>query len=293
MKNFGRVLTAMVTPLHDDYSVNYKGAAKLAKYLVAHGSDGLVVAGSTGEAATLTKNEKLKLFEVVLEAVGDQAAVIGGTGSNYTQASIEMTQEAEKVGIHGALLVGPYYNKPPQEGYYQHFKAIAEATQLPLILYNVPGRTGSNILPATIARLAKIPNIVAVKEASGNLEQMGEIIRTTPDDFMLYSGDDSLTLPVLAIGGVGIISVAAHIVGDRMQEMIAAFLAGNTAKARAIHLELLPFFKVMFITTNPIPVKGAVNLIGQDAGPLRLPLVAPTADELAKIKNVMHDIGVI
>lgn len=293
MKSFGRILTAMVTPLHDDLSVNYKGAAKLAKYLVNNGSDGLVVAGSTGEAATLTKDEKLKLFDVVLEAVGDQATVIGGTGSNNTQASIEMTQEAEKVGVHGALLVGPYYNKPPQEGYYQHFKSIADATQLPLILYNVPGRTGSNILPATVARLAKISNIVAMKEASGSLEQMGEIIRTTPDDFMLYSGDDSLTLPALAIGGVGIISVAAHIVGSRMQEMIAAFLAGNTAKAQAIHLELLPFFKVMFITTNPIPVKTAVNLIGQNAGPLRLPLVDPTADELTSIKAVMHDIGVI
>ena len=244
MKSFGRILTAMVTPFHEDLSVNYEAAAKLAKYLVANGSDGLVVAGSTGESATLNKEEKTKLFATILEAVGDRATVIAGTGSNDTRDSIALTQEAEKLGVHGAMLVGPYYNKPPQEGYYQHFKAIAESSDLPLIVYNVPGRTASNILPATIARLAVIKNIVAVKEASGNLEQVAEIIRTTPREFQVYSGDDSLTLPILSIGGTGIISVAAHIVGKRMQEMVAAFFAGNMAKAQGIHLELLPFFKL-------------------------------------------------
>ncbi len=293
MKNFGRVLTAMVTPFNDDLSVDYQGAAKLAKYLVANGSDGLVVSGSTGEAATMTNEEKLKLFATVLEAVGDKAAVIAGTGSNDTRASIALTKEAEKVGVHGAMLVGPYYNKPPQEGFYQHFKAIAEETDLPIILYNVPGRTASNILPPTIARLAAIKNIVALKESSGNLDQISEIIRTVPKDFLVYSGDDSLTLPILSVGGVGIISVAAHVVGLRMQDMVKAFFAGDIAKARDIHLELLPFFKVIFITTNPIPIKTATSLIGQPGGPLRPPLVPMAAGELDQLKKVMKDLGAL
>lgn len=293
MLKFGRILTAMVTPFHEDYSVNYKAAAELAKYLVANGSDGLVVAGSTGESATLNKDEKLKLYEAVLNAVGDKACVIAGTGSNDTRASIELTVEAEKIGVHGAMLVGPYYNKPPQEGYYQHFKAIAESTKLSLIVYNVPGRTGSNILPSTIIRLAEIPNIVAVKEASGNLDQISEIIRSTPSNFLVYSGDDSLTLPVLTIGGTGIISVAAHIVGLQMQEMIAAYFSGNMIKAQALHHQLLPFIKTMFITTNPIPIKTAVNIIGQNAGPLRLPLVSTTEAELASIKQALSDLKAI
>ncbi|GBG54810.1 4-hydroxy-tetrahydrodipicolinate synthase [Sporomusaceae bacterium FL31] len=290
MMKFGRILTAMVTPFHSDYSVNYKAAAELANYLVSNGSDGLVVAGSTGESATLTNDEKLKLYATVLDAVGDKACVIAGTGSNNTNASIELTVEAEKLGVHGAMLVGPYYNKPPQEGYYQHFKAIAEATQLPLILYNVPGRTGSNILPSTIIRLSEIANIVAVKEASGNLDQISEIIRNTAPDFLVYSGDDSLTLPVLTVGGTGVISVAAHIIGTRMQEMISAFFNGEITKAQMIHLQLLPFIKSMFITTNPIPIKTAVNIIGQNAGPLRLPLIPATEAELTLIKQALVDL---
>jgi 4-hydroxy-tetrahydrodipicolinate synthase len=293
MNTFGRILTAMVTPFHDDFSVNYDAAANLAKYLIANGSDGLVVAGSTGESATLSNEEKLKLFAIVLEAVGDKATVIAGTGSNDTMASIELTQAAEKLGVHGAMLVGPYYNKPPQEGFYQHFKAIADTTKLPLIIYNVPGRTSSNILPGTIARLSEFKNIVAVKEASGNLEQVAEIVRTTPNDFMVYSGDDSLTLPILAVGGVGIISVAAHIVGNRMQDMISAFKNNDLTKAQAIQSELLPFFRTMFITTNPIPVKTAVNLIGQKAGCFRLPLIPPTPIELDQIKNCLTKMNLI
>lgn len=293
MKSFGRVLTAMVTPFHDDLSVNYDAAANLAKYLVANGSNGLVVAGSTGESATLCSEEKLKLFSTILDAVGDKATIVAGTGSNDTLASIKLTQAAEKLGVHGAMLVGPYYNKPPQEGYYQHFKAAADNTNLPLIIYNVPGRTSSNICPDTVARLATLKNIVAIKEASGSLEQVAEIIRTTPDDFMVYSGDDSLTLPILAIGGVGIISVAAHIVGNRIQDMISAFINKDIVKAQAIQSELLPFFKMMFITTNPIPVKTAVNLIGQQAGPFRLPLVPPTINELDQIKSYMSKMNLV
>ena len=293
MRNFGQVLTAMVTPFNSDFSVNYSEAANLAKYLVNNGSDGVVVAGSTGEAATLTKEEKLTLFKVVMEAVGDKATVIAGTGSNDTRASIELTKEAEKIGVHGAMLVGPYYNKPPQEGYYQHFKAIADSTALPLIVYNVPGRTASNILPTTIARLAEIANIVAVKEASGSLDQVSEIIRTTPKEFLVYSGDDGLTLPLLSVGGCGVISVAAHVVGKRMKEMITAFFAGDRNKAELIHRELIPFFKVIFVTTNPIPIKKAVNMLGIDAGPVRLPLVPPTANEVEQLTRVMQSLGAI
>jgi len=293
MKKFGRILTAMVTPFNADLSVNYQAAANLAKHLVENGSDGLVVSGSTGEAATMTKEEKLKLFSAVLDAVGDKATVIAGTGSNDTRATIALTQEAEKLGVHGSLLVGPYYNKPPQEGYFQHFKAIADNTGLPLIIYNVPGRTASNILPQTLARLAQIKNIVGVKESSGNLDQVSEIVRTVPKDFMVYSGDDSLTLPILSVGGIGIGSVAGHIGGRRMQEMIAAYFAGDIAKARDIHLELLPFFKAIFVTTNPIPIKTACNLAGLNAGPLRPPLIAATEAETELLRKVMKDLGVL
>ncbi len=290
MKDFGRVITAMVTPFHEDGSVNYEGAAELARHLVANGSDGLVVAGSTGEAATMTAEEKLKLFEVVLEAVGDRASVIAGTGSNDTMATVRFTQAAEKVGVHGALVVGPYYNKPTQEGFYQHFKTIAEATSLPIMLYNVPGRTASNIAPETVARLAEIPNIVAIKEASGNIEQATEIIRVTPADFKVYSGDDAMTLPLLAVGGEGIVSVAGHVVGNQIQAMIQAFLAGDIKKAQEINLSILPVFKAMFIVTNPIPVKTSVGLLGLPAGPLRLPLTAADDTVVAKLKAVLATI---
>ena len=292
MKNFGRILTAMITPFNADYSVNYPAAAELAKYLVAHGNDGLVVAGSTGEAATLSGEEKLRLFSTVLDAVGDKATVIAGTGSNDTLASIKMTQEAEKLGVHGAMLVGPYYNKPPQEGFYQHFKMIAGATNLPLILYNVPGRTASNILPATIARLSEIPNIVAVKEASGSLDQVSEIVRTARPGFWVYSGDDGLTLPILSVGGCGVISVAGHVVAERMQQMIAAYFAGDVNTARSIHIELMPFFKVIFVTTNPIPIKTAVNLMGLNGGTFRPPMVLPTPSETEQLRTVMRSLNI-
>ena len=292
MKSFGRVLTAMITPFNEDYSVNYKAAAELAKYLVAHGNDGLVVAGSTGESATLGADEKLKLFNTVLEAVGDKATVIAGTGSNDTLASIHLTQEAEKLGVHGAMLVGPYYNKPPQEGFYQHFKMIAERTGLPLIVYNVPGRTASNILPPTIARLSEIPNIVAVKEASGSLDQVSEIVRTARPGFQVYSGDDGLTLPILSVGGCGIISVAGHVVAERMQEMIGAYLTGNVKLAQEIHSELMPFFKVIFVTTNPIPIKTAVNLMGLPGGSFRPPMVPATAVETEQLRTVMRSLKI-
>lgn len=287
MKDFGRLLTAMITPFYADGSVNYEGAAELARHLIDNGSDGLVVGGSTGEAATMTGEEKLKLFEVVLDAVGDRATIIAGTGSNDTMASVRFTQAAEKVGVHGALVVGPYYNKPTQEGFYQHFKTIAESTSLPIMLYNVPGRTASNVAPETVARLAQIPNIVAIKEASGNVEQATEIVRITPPDFKVYIGDDALTLPILAVGGCGIISVAGHVVGNRIQAMIGAFLAGDMKKAQEINLSLLPVFKSMFVVTNPIPVKTAVGLMGLPAGTFRLPLTPADDAVVAKLKDIL------
>ena len=294
MRTFGRLLTAMVTPFYPDGSVNYRSAARLAEYLVSHGSDGLVVAGSTGESATLSSEEKLKLFTTVLDAVGDKAAVIAGTGSNDTRSSVSLTVAAEKLGVHGSMLVGPYYNKPCQEGYFRHFKTIAAATKLPIILYNVPGRTASNITAITVAELAdECPNLAAVKEASGNLEQVSDIIRSVRPGFLVYSGNDMLTLPIMALGGNGVISVAGHVVGREMQQMMEAFVSGDIRAASEIHLRLVPFFKVIFITTNPIPIKTAVNLLGLDAGPLRLPLVEANAGELERLRKTMTDLGVL
>jgi 4-hydroxy-tetrahydrodipicolinate synthase len=287
-----RVLTAMVTPFAEDLSVDYTKARALARRLVQSGSDGLVVSGTTGESPTLSHEEKLKLFEVVLDEVGDEAVVFAGTGTNDTRASIEMTRDAERVGVHGAMLVTPYYNKPPQAGLYRHFAQIAESTGLPLLVYNVPGRTSVNLAADTMARLARdFDNIVAVKEASGVLEQVAEIRSKAPDGFVIYSGDDNMTIPIMSVGGDGIVSVASHVAGLAMQEMIAAFVAGDTARAGALHRRLLPLFKVIFVTTNPIPIKAALALAGFDAGPLRPPLVEAAEAERAQIRKVMESLG--
>lgn len=290
---FGRLLTAMVTPFKADLSVDYGGAAELARYLIESGSEGLVVSGTTGESPTLATDEKLKLFEVVLEAVGDRAIVIAGTGSNSTSESVSLTCRAEAIGVHGAMAVVPYYNKPPQEGLYQHFRAIAESTKLPLMLYNVPGRTSCNLAAATTLRLAEIPNVVAVKEASGNLDQVAEIVKEAPDGFTVYSGDDSLTLPMMAIGSAGIISVAAHVAGRQMREMIDAFVSGRPGEAAAIHLRLMPVFKGLFATTNPILVKAALRLRGFEVGGLRPPLVEATEKESAALQEAIRQGGLI
>jgi len=287
-----RVLTAMVTPFAEDLSVDHTKARALARRLVQSGSDGLVVSGTTGESPTLSHEEKLKLFEVVLNEVGDEAVVFAGTGTNDTRASIEMTRDAERVGVHGAMLVTPYYNKPPQAGLYRHFAQIAESTGLPLLVYNVPGRTSVNLAADTMARLARdFDNIVAVKEASGVLEQVAEIRSKAPDGFVIYSGDDNMTIPIMSVGGDGIVSVASHVAGLAMQEMIAAFVAGDTARAGALHRRLLPLFKVIFVTTNPIPIKAALALAGFDAGPLRPPLVEAAEAERAQIRKVMESLG--
>jgi len=241
----------------------------------------------------LSVEEKCRLFATVKEAVAGKAAVIAGTGSNNTAASIELTKKAEELGCDGIMLVTPYYNKPSQEGLYQHFKAIASETKLPVILYNVPGRTSCNLMPDTVARLAEIENIVAVKEASGNLDQVSMIRRKTPADFLIYSGDDSLTLPMLSVGGYGVISVASHVAGKMIKQMVEAYAAGEVETAREIHLKLFPLFKVIFITTNPVPIKAAVELIGIKAGPPRLPLVKATAQEIEAIRKVLVDLNIL
>ncbi|NEQ32850.1 MAG: 4-hydroxy-tetrahydrodipicolinate synthase [Leptolyngbya sp. SIO4C5] len=284
---FGQVLTAMITPFNREGAVNYALAEKLAAHLADNGTDTLVVCGTTGESPTLSWDEEYTLFRVVQQAVSGKAKIIAGTGSNSTQEAISATQKASKLGLEGALQVVPYYNKPPQEGLYLHFSSIAKAVpDLPLMLYNVPGRTGQTLLPETVARLAEIPNVVAIKEASGNLDQVSQIRRLTPPEFAIYSGDDALTLPLLAVGGIGVVSVASHLAGKQMQQMIQAFKAGQVEQATAIHIQLLPLFKGLFLTTNPIPVKTALALQGWDVDYFRLPLcAAPPA-----LKQELQDI---
>lgn len=288
---FGRVITAMVTPFTKDGDVNFAVAEKLAAHLVAQGSDTVLVCGTTGESPTLTWKEEYELFQVVRKAVAGKGKVIAGTGSNSTTEAIAATQKAAKLGLDGSLQVVPYYNKPPQAGLYEHFKAIASACpDLPVMLYNIPGRTSRNLEPETVAKLTEVENIVAIKEASGNLDQVSQIRRSTPLSFAIYSGDDSLTLPMLALGGAGVVSVASHLVGSQLQEMIQAFATGKVGTAQAIHLQLFPLFKELFCTTNPIPVKTALQLQGWDMGSVRLPLCelsAPLKDNLEKVLREM------
>lgn len=291
--DWGRLLTAMATPFKADGSLDYDRAAELARRLVDSGSDGLVVAGTTGESPTLSHGEKLRLFETVVQAVGDRAPVIVGTGSNSTAGSIELSKEVEEVGVSGILLVVPYYNRPSQEGLYRHFRTIAEATSLPAILYNIPSRTGTNMLPATTLRLARdVENIVAVKESAGDLAAVTELVSGAPANFLVYNGDDAFTLPHLAVGGYGVVSVTAHVVGPEMQQMIQAHLAGEPARAAALHRSLMPVFKGLFVTTNPTPLKAALEMVGFPVGGPRLPLVAPEAEDLAKIRQSLLASGV-
>ena len=285
--NFGRVLTAMVTPFNEQGEIDWLATEKLINYLLANGTDGLVVSGTTGESPTLTDGEKVELFKFAVKVVNGRVPVIAGTGCNNTKASIELTKQAENAGVDGVMLVAPYYNKPSQEGLFLHFKTIAESTNLPIILYNVPGRSVVNISVETVVRLSSIKNIVAIKEASGNLDAMAEIIENTPPNFSLYSGDDGLTIPVLAIGGVGVISVASHIIGNEMQGMINKFENGQIANAAKDHRRLLPIMKSLFATPNPTSVKAALNLYGIPVGGVRLPLVPLNEEELNALKVVL------
>ena len=294
MVKFGRVLTAMITPFKEDGSVNYAVAEQLAVHLADRGTDSLVVCGTTGESPTMTWDEEYELFQVVQKAVAGKALVIAGAGSNSTLEAVAATQKAAKLGLDGCLQVVPYYNKPPQEGLYNHFRAIAQSVpELPIMLYNIPGRTGQNMLPETVARLAEIPNIVAVKEASGNLDQASQIRCLTSPEFAIYSGDDSLTLPMLAVGGSGVVSVASHLVGEQLQQMIEAFEVGQVQVATQIHLQLFDLFKALFLTTNPILVKTALKLQGWDVGSTRPPLCDPPVEVTQKLKDVLSQLATV
>ncbi|TRZ38670.1 4-hydroxy-tetrahydrodipicolinate synthase [Niallia circulans] len=282
---FGRVSTAMITPFDAKGHIDFPKTTQIVNHLIANGTDSLVVAGTTGESPTLSKQEKIALFKHVVKVVEKRVPIIAGTGGNNTYDSIEMTKEAERAGVDAVMVVGPYYNKPNQEGLYQHVKAVADATALPVMIYNIPGRSAVNIEPETIIRLSAVENIVAVKEASGNLNNITKIIAGTPSDFYVYSGDDSLTLPLLSVGGTGVISVASHVIGPEMQAMVAAFLEGNIAKAAQLHQELLPVMTALFAAPNPVPVKTALQLKGIDVGSVRLPLVPLTEEERTKLAS--------
>lgn len=297
MKNpyFGRLLTAMVTPFNADGSVNYEKAADLAEWLINNGSDGLVVAGSTGEAATMSAEEKLELFRVVVNRINKRVPIIAGTGSNNTADSVKMTKMAEAMGVDGALIVGPYYNKPTQEGFYQHFAAVAKSTGLPIIVYNVPGRTASNISPAIVARLAAdFENIVAIKEAAGNVAQVAELYSVLPEEFTIYSGDDGLILPFMSVGATGLISVLSNIGGGILQDVMQAYEDGRVREAAKLNARMVPLANAMFIETNPIPVKAAVTLVtGIDAGQPRLPLTPMEPANKAKMVAVLQEYGLV
>lgn len=294
MAELGRLMTAMVTPFKDSGEVDYEQAKKLASALLDSGSEGLIVVGTTGESPTLTWDEQIRLFAEVKEAVGDRGAIVAGTGSNSTDEVLEANREAQKLGVDACLLVVPYYNKPSQEGLYRHFKTIADNTGLPCILYNVPSRTVTNLSADTVIRLSKIDNIIGIKEASGNMGQIANIIEGTGDDFIVWSGNDSDTFNLMALGGHGIISVVAHLVGKQVKEMIDSFVGGDVAKAAALHRKMLPLVDAMFIVSNPCPVKYALNHVGFSVGKPRLPLVEPDEKSakaiIETLKNYTIDI---
>ncbi|MGI6684802.1 MAG: 4-hydroxy-tetrahydrodipicolinate synthase [Bacillota bacterium] len=285
---FGSVITAMVTPFHDDGKVNYDKAQELAQFLLANDSDSLVVSGTTGESPALSFQEKIDLFSAVKEAVKGKGYLIAGTGSYSTEESVELTKAATKIGVDGLLVVVPYYNKPTQEGLYLHFKTIAQNTHLPIIIYNIPSRTSCNLLPETVQRLAEIKNITAIKESVGLMDQISDLRRRVGEDFSIYSGDDSLTLPMLALGGTGVVSVASHLVGKKIKSMINLFKSGHTKQALDLHLELLDLFKGLFITTSPILIKTALNMLGWNLGGLRLPLSEASEKEKLFLEKLLE-----
>ena len=288
---FGRLLTAMVTPFNEDGSVNCEAAADFAEWLLANGSDGLVVEGSTGEAATMFMDEKIEVLKAVVERVNGRAPVIVGAGTNCTASTIELINAVEACGVDGLLVVGPYYNKPTQEGYYQHFAAVAKSTTLPIIVYNVPGRTGSNIEPKTIARLAaEFPNIVAVKEAAGNVAQTAELFRVLPENVTIYSGDDGPILPFMSVGARGVISVLGNIGGQMLQDVMQLYSEGKVAEAAELNKKLVPLANSLFIESNPIPVKYAVTKVtGINAGAPRLPLTPISEAGKEKLDAVLAE----
>lgn len=292
---FGRLLTAMVTPFNADGSINYEAGADFADWLLANGSDGLVVEGSTGEAATMDMDEKIKFMQTIVARVNGRAKIVAGAGTNCTASTIDLVKKMEACGVDGVLVVGPYYNKPTQEGYYQHFAAVAKATKLPIIVYNVPGRTGGNIAPETVARLATdFSNIVAIKEAAGNVAQTAELYRVLPEDFSIYSGDDGLILPFLSVGACGLISVLANVNGNILQQLMQAYSEGRVKDAADLNKVMVPLAKAMFIESNPIPIKAAVTKVtGIEAGAPRLPLTPISVAAEAKLDAALKAAGMI
>ena len=289
MTEIGRLITAMVTPFDEKGEVDYPQSKRLANALLDSGSDGLVVTGTTGEGPTLSAEEKIRLYAEVKEAIGSRGAVIAGTTDNDTARSIELSTEAASVGADALLLTVPAYNKPPQEGLYQHFKAIAESTELPCVLYNVTSRTSLNMTDETTLRLSKIDNIVGIKEAGSDLNQITRIIDGAGDDFRVWSGNDDETFSIMATGGYGVVSVLSHLVGNQIKQMMGYLLEGDVEKAAAEHRRLLPLFKVMFTVSNPIPLKYSLNHVGFNVGPMRLPLVPPDEKSAENIRNVLSN----
>ncbi|WP_068619230.1 4-hydroxy-tetrahydrodipicolinate synthase [Paenibacillus tuaregi] len=285
--DYGRLITAMVTPFDEQGNVSLEQTAKLIDYLIEEQkSDALVVCGTTGESPTLSDEEKLQLFEFTVKHAAGRCKIIAGTGSNNTAHSIHLTAKAEKLGVDGVLLVVPYYSKTNQEGLYRHFEAVAASTKLPVMLYNIPGRSVINMTAETILRLAEIPNITSIKECAP-LDQLAEVAGLAPEGFKVYSGDDAATLPALAVGAYGIVSVASHFIGEPMQQMIHAYLEGETAEAAKLHQKLLPIFKGLFECPNPVLVKSALNERGIEVGSVRLPLVPPTDAEAARLREIL------
>jgi len=293
MLNISEVITAMVTPFDRSFNLDFESCNKLIEYLIKEGNDGVVLAGSTGESSTLDDEEKIALFKFVKDNFGDRVKIIAGTGSNDTKHSIELSKEAEKIGVDCLLLVAPYYNKPSQWGLFKHFEKIASEVKIPIILYNVPSRTSSNISSKTCVELSKIDNICGVKEASGDLKQISEIIRDTDKSFLVYSGNDGDTLPILSIGGYGVISVASHLVYRKIKEMVSSFKRGDFNRASELHRYLLDIFYGIFIATNPIPIKKALNLKGIGVGSCRLPLSDMGEKELEIFEEILKRYRII
>ena len=293
MIDFGNIITAMVTPFDSSGDVNYDKAIELANYLIDHGTDTLLLAGTTGESPTLTHNEEYQLFKRIKSEIGTKALIMAGTGSNCTQTAIESTKKAEECGIDSILQVVPYYNKPSQEGLYQHFSTIAKNTKLPILLYNIPGRSGAALDVATIQRLVLDKNIVGIKEASGSADIISDLKSVLPSSFQLYCGDDALTLPCLENGAKGVVSVASHCIGIQLQEMVSFFHQNDFIEAEKIHKKYQSLFSVLFITSNPVPVKAALRLMSIDVGSVRLPLVDVTEEEKEQIKDVLKRLELI
>ena len=290
---FGAVVTAMVTPFHEDHSIDLERAQELASELLDAGSDALVVAGSTGESPTLSHREKMELFRAVIDVARGRGKVVCGTGTYNTSETVELSREAETAGTDGLLLVAPYYNKPPQRGLLEHFTLVASAVSVPIVAYNIPGRTGIRIEHETLLRMAEVSNIVGVKDSTGDFQAISRLISEAPADFEVYSGDDWATFGYLCLGAMGVVSVASHLVGTRIRQMIDLIDAGDIPAARKIHEELTPLFNALFITSNPIPVKTALGLVGRPVGPPRLPLVPATPEERDRIAKALQDAGLL